>query len=234
MEHEILTPDLFFDLIDPRLTAIDICSRHNLAFEQLEAVVASPAFNHAASYLQAIERTRCAATDTLRRTAALRTLEEIAAQQPTCPTHAETIRLAAAQILRVTHADPQSQPPPDPHPTPQPTNQPDPTPDPDPHPHSGPDSGPDSDPATGPIPIPNPAAHTPPPPTYQLPAPTSSTPQSPESNPQPTPPPNPSPRPKPKRAARIDLPSHHHSHSRLVSIHPCHPSDQPPHSGALW
>ncbi len=106
MSRTQLTPDLFFDLIDRRLTAIDICSRHQLSFDQLEAVVQSPAFQDAAARLKSVEQTRCTATDTLRRTAALRTLEDIAAQHPSCPTHSETIRLAAAQILRVTHADP--------------------------------------------------------------------------------------------------------------------------------
>lgn len=105
MEHAALTPDLFFDLIDSSLSAIDICTAHELSFDQLEAVVASPDFTRASGRLKFVEQTRCQATDTLRRTAALRILEEIAAQQPTCPTHAETIRLAAAQILRVTHPD---------------------------------------------------------------------------------------------------------------------------------
>ncbi len=124
MSRTQLTPDLFFDLIDRRLTAIDICSRHELTFDQLEDVVQSPEFQDAAARLKSVEQTRCTATDTLRRTAALRTLEDIAAQQPSCPTHTETIRLAAAQILRVTRADPiaaeQSPQQPDPYTDPQP------------------------------------------------------------------------------------------------------------------
>lgn len=119
MDHATLTPDLFFDLIDRRLTAIDICSRHDLTFDQLEAIVQSQAFQANIARLQSVEHTRSSATDTLRRTAALRTLEDIAAQQPTSPTHTETIRLAAAQILRVTNADP--------HAALDPSTEPDPT-----------------------------------------------------------------------------------------------------------
>lgn len=145
MSRTQLTPDLFFDLIDRRLTAIDICSRHELTFDQLEDVVQSHEFQEAAARLKSVEQTRCTATDTLRRTAALRVLEDIAAQQPSCPTHSETIRLAAAQILRVTRADPlaaehTSQ-------QPDPYTDPEPDPEPDPPSHAHPERGPEPEPA---------------------------------------------------------------------------------------
>lgn len=196
MSRTQLTPDLFFDLIDRRLTAIDICSRHDLSFDDLEAVVQSPAFQDAAARLKSVEQTRCTATDTLRRTAALRTLEDIAAQHPSCPTHTETIRLAAAQILRVTNADPigdhqtphQPDPQPDPDPQPEPpgrTHHPEPerepAPEPQPEPISdwpddpNPNLNPEPNPGPYPEPYPDrPAAAHPEPPTP--PAPTQSTP----------------------------------------------------------
>ncbi|MFG0244660.1 MAG: hypothetical protein ACF8MF_01235 [Phycisphaerales bacterium JB052] len=150
MSRTQLTPELFFDLIDRRLTAIDICSRHELSFDQLEAIVQSQAFQANIARLQSVEHTRSTATDTLRRTAALRTLEDIAAQQPTSPTHTETIRLAAAQILRVTNADPHA--PHDPSDEPDPTD-PSRTPQHQHHPHTDPhQSGNDSVP---PYPTPN-------------------------------------------------------------------------------
>jgi hypothetical protein len=192
MSRTQLTPDLFFDLIDRRLTAIDICSRHELTFDQLEDVVQSPEFQDAAARLKSVEQTRCTATDTLRRTAALRTLEDIAAQQPSCPTHTETIRLAAAQILRVTRADPiaaeQTPQQPDPYTDPEPEPQPDPPgrahhpePEPEPEPSPGPiHDWPDNhhetttpNPTPGPYPDRPAAAHpapsTPPAPTQPTP-----------------------------------------------------------------
>ena len=216
MSRTQLTPDLFFDLIDRRLTAIDICTRHQLSFDQLEAVVQSPAFQDAAARLKSVEQTRCTATDTLRRTAALRTLEDIAAQQPSCPTHTETIRLAAAQILRVTNADPiadqQTPHQPDLHQDPEPELQPDLHPVPQADPQSG--SAATHHPAQNPpAPNPNTANHAPPP----EPTPTSDWPDDPDpqSNqaatpqtetrkptPEPTPKPSPKPIPKPTTTAR--------------------------------
>lgn len=188
MSRTQLTPDLFFDLIDRRLTAIDICSRHELTFDQLEDVVQSPEFQDAAARLKSVELTRCTATDTLRRTAALRTLEDIAAQQPSCPTHTETIRLAAAQILRVTRADPivaeQSPQQPDPYTDPQPdppgrAHHPEPEPAPEPSPGPINDWPDNHNETTAPNPTPEPypdrpaAAHpapsTPPAPTHPTP-----------------------------------------------------------------
>lgn len=193
MSRTQLTPDLFFDLIDRRLTAIDICNRHELTFDQLEDVVQSHEFQEAAARLKSVEQTRCTATDTLRRTAALRVLEDIAAQQPSCPTHTETIRLAAAQILRVTRADPAAaehspqqpdpytDPQPDPpgrayHPEPQPEPEPIsdwpdetyPAPDPGPIPSTPPDPNPDPNPV--PYPEHNPEPHPPQPAANNAPA----------------------------------------------------------------
>ena len=118
-----LTPDLFHDLIDNRLSAIDICIKHELAIDQLAAIVDSPEFTQASRQLADIERKRIEATAPLRRRAALQTLETIAQQHPTTPTHTETVRKAAAQLARPTKSDPAPDPDPgpsdqQPHPTP--------------------------------------------------------------------------------------------------------------------
>lgn len=102
MTHQTLTPDLFQDIIDHDLTAVDICIKHDLSIDELAQIVQSPEFTHAARQLAAIENIRTAATAPLRQRLALRTLQKIAELEPQSPTHAETVRKSAAQLARLT------------------------------------------------------------------------------------------------------------------------------------
>lgn len=100
MNNTQLTPELFHDLINPGLAAIDICLRHELGYAELRDIIRSEEFKAAAECLNEIEDTRRDATRGLRQDAALRTLDQIATQPPSTPSHTETIRLAASQLLR--------------------------------------------------------------------------------------------------------------------------------------
>lgn len=126
MKHTPLTTDLFHDLIDPCLSAIDICTRHDLTIHQLTDIIESSEYRTAVEQLAHIEQTRIESTAPLLQRIALQVLQTIAQQEPTTPTHTETIRKAAAHLARTTK--------PEPEPTPTQTdNQPDTQPDKQPH-----------------------------------------------------------------------------------------------------
>ena len=108
MKHTQLTTDLFHDLIDPCLSAIDICAKHDLTIEQLTDLIDSPEYRTAVEQLAHIEQTRIESTAPLRRRLALQVLQNIAQQEPTTPTHTETVRKAAAHLARISQ--PESEP----------------------------------------------------------------------------------------------------------------------------
>ena len=58
-----LTADLMDDLLDPASTPIQICKLHDLTLTQLESIITSPAFMHAAAQLKAITTARAAAIE---------------------------------------------------------------------------------------------------------------------------------------------------------------------------
>ncbi len=99
-ESPELTHELFADLLDHTLTTFQICHKHNLAIDQLEAVADSPAFQSAARALEHIHDARAAAMLPELRTRALTQLAHIIDQTPTTPTHTETVRRATATVLR--------------------------------------------------------------------------------------------------------------------------------------
>ncbi|MEZ6163868.1 MAG: hypothetical protein R3B67_05465 [Phycisphaerales bacterium] len=116
MTHAQLTAELVHDLIVEPLPTLDICAKHELNLTQLRQLLESDEFTAIISELDTIDRLR---TPVFRRRA-INTLETIMLQQPTTPTHAETIRKAAAHYLRSTAStestpsEPQAAP--DPHP----------------------------------------------------------------------------------------------------------------------
>ena len=103
MEHAQLTPELIVDLLFEPKPTLEICARHDLSLHQLAEILDSDEYHRLEADLTRIQHRRAPA---LRRRT-LAALEHIANQTPTSPTHAETIRKAAAQLLRVTNAPPQ-------------------------------------------------------------------------------------------------------------------------------
>lgn len=102
MEHHTLTNELFNDLLDPRIPMLDVCRAHAITVNQLSRILASPEFQEAADALDLAEQLRARALAPDRRERALATLDAIASQQPTTPSHTECIRRAASALLRAT------------------------------------------------------------------------------------------------------------------------------------
>lgn len=123
MTHSQLTTELVHDLVVEPIPTLDICAKHELNLTQLRQLLESQEFAAIITELETIDRLR---TPIFRRRATS-TLEAIMLQQPTGPTHAETVRKAAAFYLRSTSpiepnpTEPEnettSQPEPDPAPS---------------------------------------------------------------------------------------------------------------------
>ena len=98
MTHTQLTTELVHDLVVEPIPTLDICAKHELNLTQLRQLLESQEFTAIIAELETIDRLR---TPIFRRRATS-TLETIMLQQPTGPTHAETVRKAAALYLRST------------------------------------------------------------------------------------------------------------------------------------
>ena len=98
MQHTQLTPDIIHDLIIEPLPTLDICRKHQLSVDQLHALVHSQEFTRLADQLAEINTARAPFT----RARMFDILNGIAELEPQSPTHTETIRKAAAQLLRLT------------------------------------------------------------------------------------------------------------------------------------
>ena len=107
MTHTQLTQELIVDLlIEPKPTHT-ICAQHNLTLHELAEILESDAYQQLESDLTRIERNRAPA---LRRKL-IASLETIANQTPTSPTHTEIIRKATTQLLRLLNTrEPDSHP----------------------------------------------------------------------------------------------------------------------------
>lgn len=99
-ETPTLTPALFADLLDPSKSPFDLCHTHNLALDQLHAVTTGAHFRASVRMLEEIHAERAAAQRPQRERLALDALDRIANQIPATNTHAETVRRAAAALLR--------------------------------------------------------------------------------------------------------------------------------------
>ncbi len=123
-ETPTLTPALFADLLDPSKSPFDVCHAHNLALDQLHAVIFGQHFRACVAMLDEIHAARIAAQRPQRERLALDALDRIANQTPATNTHAETVRRAAAALLRHKPTTPIEQ-----SPKSQPNAQPDAQPD---------------------------------------------------------------------------------------------------------
>ncbi len=97
----LLTTELFADILNPDMHAFEVCHRHGLDLTQLRAVTDSAHFRHNVECMRAIQAARADAMLPAMQARALRTLDAVAAQPPTTPTHTETVRRAAAAVLRL-------------------------------------------------------------------------------------------------------------------------------------
>lgn len=115
--------DILRDLFYDNINTIDLCRKHGMSLDELQAVVDAPDFQHAIDVLMHIEAQRARALAPTRRERALETLERVAAVTPTTPTQCETVRKAAAAVLRA--ATPRrTADAPDPQPAPTPPRSP--------------------------------------------------------------------------------------------------------------
>ncbi|MHA7812511.1 MAG: hypothetical protein ACX94C_03830 [Phycisphaerales bacterium] len=96
MTHTQLTTELVHDLVVEPIPTLDICAKHELNLTQLRQLLESEEFAAIITELETIDRLR----KPIFRRRATSTLEAIMLQQPTGPTHAETVRKAAALYLR--------------------------------------------------------------------------------------------------------------------------------------
>lgn len=92
--------DILRDLFYDSMNTIDLCLKHGMSLDELQAVVDAPDFQRAIDVLMHIEAQRARALAPTRRERALETLERVAAVTPTTPTQCETVRKAAAALLR--------------------------------------------------------------------------------------------------------------------------------------
>lgn len=109
-ETPTLTRALFADLLDPSKSPFDVCHVHNLALDQLHAVIVGQHFRACVAMLDEIHTARIAAQRPQRERLALDALDRIANQTPATNTHAETVRRAAAALLRHKPTTPSEQP----------------------------------------------------------------------------------------------------------------------------
>ena len=124
MTHAQITNELLHDLIAEPISVIELCTRHALTIDELHAIIISPAFTRLAEMIRAIQQAR----ETFTRARLAQVLERIALTEPTTPSHAETIRKAAAHLdrqLTKSTAETQPQSPPNPDPDPDPQTEPD-------------------------------------------------------------------------------------------------------------
>jgi hypothetical protein len=97
-----LTQALFTDLLDPAISLLDVCRRHALPIEHLHNVLEGEQFQSAVRALNRAMQLRAQALAPERTERALATLDAIARQTPTTPSHTECVRRAAGALLRAT------------------------------------------------------------------------------------------------------------------------------------
>lgn len=101
-----LTTQLFSDILNSTLSTFEICRRNDINIDQLRAVAESEHFRYSVECMRAIHAARTDAMLPAMQARALGALDAIASQDPTTPTHTETVRRAAAAVLRLKPTDP--------------------------------------------------------------------------------------------------------------------------------
>ncbi len=102
---------LLADFDHPDLTTPDLARRHNLTLDQLHALAAAPAFQHALALLRALNQLRRPLQIARAHAQAAQTLTVLAERTPTSATAAKEARLAIKDLLKLL-ADPDPLPAP--------------------------------------------------------------------------------------------------------------------------
>jgi hypothetical protein len=102
MNTHTLTDALFTDLLDPAVPLLEVCRRHALPIGHLHDILAGDRFQSAVRALNRAMQLRSQALAPERTERALATLDAIARQTPTSPSHTECVRRAAGALLRAT------------------------------------------------------------------------------------------------------------------------------------
>lgn len=98
---------LLADFDDPDLTTPDLARRHNLTLDQLAALTAAPAFQHALALLRALNQLRRPLQLARAHAQAAQTLTTLAQRTPSSATAAKEARLAIKDLLKLlTDPDP--------------------------------------------------------------------------------------------------------------------------------
>lgn len=90
---------LLEDLLNPSISALDLCNHHNLSLPQLSAIINSEQFALAKQTIEEISRARRELMQPEAQTLALARLTDLCKDKPETPQHAETVRKAASKII---------------------------------------------------------------------------------------------------------------------------------------
>ncbi len=95
-----LTDELLEDLINPSMSALEMCQIHRLTLVELATILESESFKQAAAALARIATARQTIIEPEARALATARLADILKDKPTTPAHAETQRKAAVVLLK--------------------------------------------------------------------------------------------------------------------------------------
>jgi len=94
-----LTNALLEDLLNPSISALDLCNDHQLTLPKLVAIISSEQFEKARECIEQISAARQSLIEPEARTAALSRLTDLLKDKPETEKHAETLRKAASKLL---------------------------------------------------------------------------------------------------------------------------------------
>jgi hypothetical protein len=106
-----LSAALTRDLLDPTVSALDLCNYHDLNLIELQAIINSNDFKKLKAAIEEINTARQTVIEPEARTAALATLTQILRQPIESQQHAETSRKAATKLEQITRPNTSHRPP---------------------------------------------------------------------------------------------------------------------------
>ena len=95
-----LTDHLLEDLLNPSIGVLDLCNHHEISLAQLETIINSEEFRIAKRTIESVSRARRDLLQPEAETLALARMTDLLKDKPTTERNAETVRKAAAQVLR--------------------------------------------------------------------------------------------------------------------------------------
>ena len=106
-----LSAALTRDLLDPTVSALDLCNYHDINLIELQAIINSNDFKKLKAAIEEINTARQTVIEPEARTAALATLTQILRQPIESQQHAETSRKAATKLEQITRPNTSHRPP---------------------------------------------------------------------------------------------------------------------------